>query len=304
MSPHYCTTKHTMPRKQILFASEVFEKLGSDHRPTSEMQALMEAIPLQEPVASSDEMLDLREVVAEAVQTLPSKYRKAILLTTYQGLSLKEAGEVMGFSDVHVMRIRNTAYNKLKDALTMNVTLRRRYQMAKTWEQSATQWVGHIASLGDKGKPRLDFGLLRDRIDALIGIVFHNDEEPNPDAFVVVAVPVVHELRHQGEWDTAEMALLLAAKQHDYGHKNIDRFGLKGIVVRLNDKYERLANLEFTRQFLKEGNSVAPKVDETIVDTLRDIVGYCVIGLMVLDDTFKLELGEDFAITSDNSRVR
>lgn len=176
--------------------------------------------------------------------------------------------------------------------------------MAKTWEQSAAQWVGHIASLSATGKLTLDFGMLRDRIDTLIGIVFHNNEEPNPEAFIVVAVPVVHELRHQGEWDTAKMAQLLAAKQHDYGHKNIDRFGLKGIVVRLNDKYERLANLEFTRQFLKAGNTVAPKVAETIVDTLMDIVGYCVIGLMVLDDTFKLELGEDFAIASDNNRVR
>lgn len=270
----------------------------------SYMQALMETVPGEEPVASSDEMLDLREAVAEAVQSLPSKYRKAILLTTYEGLSLKEAGEVMGFSDVHVMRIRNTAYSKLQEALTMNVALRRRYPMAKTWEQSATQWVGHIASLSSTGKPKLDFGMLRDRIDALIGIVFHNDEEPNPDAFVRVAVPVVHELRHLGEWDTAEMARLLASKQHDYGHKNIDRFGLKGIIVRLNDKYERLANLEFTRQYLSDAHTVAPKVNESLLDTLKDIVGYCVIGLMVLDDTFKLELGDMNELSSDNNRIR
>jgi hypothetical protein len=71
----------------------------------------------------------------------------------------------------------------------------------------------------------------------------------------------------------------------------------------LNDKYERLANLEFTRQFFEEGNTTVPKVNETIEDTLLDIVGYCVIGLMVLDDTFKLELGEHFGITSDSSGV-
>jgi hypothetical protein len=292
-----------MPRKQILFASEVFEKLSSRHRPTSDMQAIMETAPGQEPATSSDEMLDLREAVSEAVQSLPPKYRKAILLTTYEGMSLKEAGEVMGFSDVHVMRIRNVAYTKLQEALTMNITLRRRYEMAKTWDQSATQWVGHIASLS-KSTKEIDFGTLRDRIDALIGITFHNDEEPNPDAFVVVAVPVVGYLRHTDNWDTAQMANLLASKQHDYGHKNIDRFGLKGIVVRLNDKYERLANLEFTRQFFEDGNTVVPKVNETIHDTLMDIVGYCVLGLMVLDDTFKLELGEGFAFTSDNNRIR
>lgn len=264
----------------------------------------MEAIPLTEPAASTDEMLDLREAVASAVQALPPKYRKAILLTTYEGLSLKEAGEKMGFSDVHVMRIRNAAYSKLQDALTMNIALRRRYDMAKSWEQSAAQWVGYIGGSHIQAKSKLDFGVLRDRIDALIGTVFHNDKEPNADAFVLVASPVAQYLRHMGEWDTAQMALLLASKQHDYGHKNIDRFGLKGIIVRLNDKYERLANLEFTRQFFEEGKTVVPKVNETIVDTLVDIVGYCVIGLMVLDDTFKLELGEDFALSSDSNRVR
>lgn len=291
-----------MPKKQVLFATEVFEKL-SLRRPQSEMQALMETVPGDEPVASSDEMLALREAVASAVQSLPTKYRNAILLTTYQGLSLKEAGEAMGFSDVHVMRIRNIAYDKLRDTLTMNIELRRRYEMAKTWDQSATQWVAHIAGLSKPVKT-IQFEAIRDRIDALIGITFRNEKEPNPESFIVIAAPVIGYLRHVEMWDSAEMSRLLAAKQHDYGHKNIDRFGLQGIVVRLNDKYERLANLEFTRQFLKEGNTVAPKVDETIFDTLQDIVGYCVIGLMVLDDTFKLELGDSNAISSDNNRIR
>lgn len=291
-----------MPKKQVLFATEVFEKL-SLRRPQSEMQALMETVPGEEPVASSDEMLTLREAVASAVQSLPAKYRNAILLTTYQGLSLKEAGEAMGFSDVHVMRIRNTAYDKLRDALTMNIDLRRRYEMAKTWDQSATQWVAHVAGLSKPVKT-IQFEAIRDRIDALIGITFRNEKEPNPESFIVIAAPVIGYLRHVNMWDSAEMSRLLAAKQHDYGHKNIDRFGLQGIVVRLNDKYERLANLEFTRQFLKEGNTVAPKVDETIFDTLQDIVGYCIIGLMVLDDTFKLELGDSNAITSNNNRIR
>jgi len=291
-----------MPKKQVLFATEVFEKL-SLRRPQSEMQALMETVPGEEPVASSDEMLVLREAVASAVQSLPAKYRNAILLTTYQGLSLKEAGEAMGFSDVHVMRIRNMAYDKLRDTLTMNIELRRRYEMAKTWDQSATQWVAHVAGLSKPVKT-IQFEAIRDRIDALIGITFRNEKEPNPESFIVIAAPVIGYLRHVDMWDSAEMSRLLAAKQHDYGHKNIDRFGLQGIVVRLNDKYERLANLEFTRQFLKEGNTVAPKVDETIFDTLQDIVGYCIIGLMVLDDTFKLELGDSNAITSDNNRIR
>lgn len=73
----------------------------------------------------------------------------------------------------------------------------------------------------------------------------------------------------------------LAKKQADYGHGNISRHGLVGIIVRLCDKVERLKNLK--------RNSTAPNW-EAVEDTATDIVGYCVIALMLLDDTFKLEL--------------
>lgn len=258
--------------------------------------------PGQDPVPSADELLELREAVAEAVQSLPNKYRKTIHLLMYEGLSLREAGELLGYSDVHTMRLRNTAYDKLKEALTMSVTLRRRYEMATTWDQSATQWCAHLGSLA-KPNNKIDFAALHDRIDALIGITFHNNLEPNPEAFSAIALPVVSYLRAHDWWDSAEMARLLARKQHDYGHKNITRFGLKGIVVRLTDKYERLTNLQFTKDFLEDGGAVAPLVNETIADTLHDIIGYCVVALMVLDDTFKLSLGEEYGISANNNRV-
>ena len=291
-----------MARKHVLFAGGVFEKLQSRRRPSSEMEALMITAPGQDPMPSADELLELREAVAEAVQSLPNKYRKTIQLLMYEGLSLREAGELLGYSDVHTMRLRNTAYDKLKEALTMSVTLRRRYEMATTWDQSATQWCTHLGSLA-KPNNKIDFAALHDRIDALIGITFHNNLEPNPEAFSAIALPVVSYLRAHDWWDSAEMARLLARKQHDYGHKNITRFGLKGIVVRLTDKYERLTNLQFTKDFLEDGGAVAPLVNETIADTLHDIIGYCVVALMVLDDTFKLSLGEEYGISANNNRV-
>ena len=291
-----------MARKHVLFAGEVFEKLRSRRQPSSEIEALMQTAPGQEPIPSADEILELREAVAEAIESLPAKHRKTIQLLMYKGLSLREAGELLGYSDVHVMRLRNAAYGKLKEALTMNIILRRRYEMASTWHQSATQWCAHLGSLS-KPNNKIDFKTLHDRIDALIGITFHNNLEPNPDAFIAIATPVVSYLRANDWWDSAQMAQLLAHKQHDYGHGNIMRFGLKGIVVRLTDKYERLANLQFTKDFLEDGGTVAPLVNETIADTLHDIIGYCVVGLMVLDDTFKLSLGEEYGISANNNRV-
>ncbi len=62
-------------------------------------------------------------------------------------------------------------------------------------------------------------------------------------------------------------------KHHDYGPNNMNKFGLIGILVRVNDKLERLINLT---QKNKE-----PK-NESIEDSLKDIANYCIIGLMLL----------------------
>jgi len=61
---------------------------------------------------------------------------------------------------------------------------------------------------------------------------------------------------------------------------------MKGVLVRLSDKVERLINL-------KSKKSKAQ--NESVIDTLRDIVGYCVIALMLNDETFNLDLGDNYA---------
>ena len=92
-----------------------------------------------------------------------------------------------------------------------------------------------------------------------------------------------------GTWESAcrdkcmELADLLISKQHDYGKANINDFGEYGIIVRSNDKFARIKNLDH------EG--LAPK-NESIDDTWRDIAGYAVLALMVRDGTFSLPYGE------------
>lgn len=70
----------------------------------------------------------------------------------------------------------------------------------------------------------------------------------------------------------SECRVLLVNKQSDYGPGNISRFGLPGLVVRLNDKMERLINLAW--------GGKKPK-NESVEDTLMDMCCYAVIGLMV-----------------------
>jgi hypothetical protein len=81
-----------------------------------------------------------------------------------------------------------------------------------------------------------------------------------------------------------EVAEVVIAKQHDYGHNNILAFKEQGLVVRLWDKINRLKNLFW--------NNSEPK-NESIEDTFTDIAGYAIIGLMLAEGTFTNELEED-----------
>jgi hypothetical protein len=74
----------------------------------------------------------------------------------------------------------------------------------------------------------------------------------------------------------------LLRKQHDYGHKNISRFGRIGLLIRTHDKIARLENL-------LNGENGKPN-NESIEDTIMDIIGYSAIGIMWEMDTFRLDL--------------
>ena len=71
-----------------------------------------------------------------------------------------------------------------------------------------------------------------------------------------------------------ENVKLLDNKQLDYGSKNISGFGTFGVVVRMNDKFERIKNL-FNSGRRKRA------VNESIRDSFRDISNYAIIALMV-----------------------
>lgn len=78
--------------------------------------------------------------------------------------------------------------------------------------------------------------------------------------------------------EAVDLVKLLDKKNQDYSSANIAKFGLQGIVVRLSDKIERLTNLIKTNG---ESNF------ESIEDTLRDIAGYGLIGIIVSKGEWK-----------------
>jgi Nucleotide modification associated domain 1 len=103
------------------------------------------------------------------------------------------------------------------------------------------------------------------------------------DQFDALARKAMHELNKvdSGSWTLDYQVELLASKQHDYGHANIEKFGAQGVRVRLWDKISRFENLR--------GRGYS-SMNESVVDTLKDIIGYCAIYMMVKNGTFSFPL--------------
>lgn len=100
------------------------------------------------------------------------------------------------------------------------------------------------------------------------------------------SVNYLHEMQNLGyyairalmirdKWDKESLATLLTKKQHDYGTKNILAFGPLGICVRMSDKIARLGNLR--------GKTAK---NESMIDTLMDIIGYAVVAMMLDNGSF------------------
>lgn len=103
--------------------------------------------------------------------------------------------------------------------------------------------------------------------------------------FIQIAACAWAELRRRNHpWTAADQIALMAGKQHDYGHGNIMKFGDMGVRVRLWDKIARYTNLN---------NRDSEARNETVIDTLIDMIGYVIIYQMLLNATFTQPLQED-----------
>lgn len=69
-----------------------------------------------------------------------------------------------------------------------------------------------------------------------------------------------------------EILELFEKKNADYGPGNISRFGEKGVLVRANDKMERLIRLVWEER--------TPH-NEAVEDTWMDLADYAIIALLV-----------------------
>lgn len=137
------------------------------------------------------------------------------------------------------------------------------------------------------------------QFDEIVDAVFHSkelDEESLEEQFFNLAVAALHGYSLVSNESHSSSAGLIfhtvLGKQKMYGHGNIARFEVPGIVIRMNDKLERLKNL---RGF--DG----PILFEPVQDTWLDICGYSIIAIMWLRGWFLLDIKKDDAEASVTS---
>lgn len=152
-----------------------------------------------------------------------------------------------------------------------------------TWDDASAaqaQTVANMLPFGDAAKVRQSFAHLR----ATFGQACPSDpwDELRREAYMDLAVDVAMAAPTDDRCDfLVAVSNLGCSKQHDYGTGNILAFGHDGIIVRISDKLARIENLQ-----ARGGDAL----HEALEDSFTDIVGYCLIGLMLLDGTFELPL--------------
>lgn len=213
---------------------------------------------------------------------LLSEQDQYILNALYtEQITYQELGDRLGVSKPHAWRLAQRAVADLKQLLEHNPTLKERYGMNATWQDACTDSLATLLW----GKRSDIEPLAGDVIQQLRSQIVNQFNLEDDHLYGIVNLAHAAWLRLWEEGFTPSVdgiCSLLARKQRDYGHDNIMSFGQRGIIVRLADKLARLANLD--RFDIDPSN-------ESLIDTLIDIVGYCAISRMLSLETFTLELG-------------
>jgi hypothetical protein len=182
----------------------------------------------------------------------------------------------------------------------------------KTWESAAEEAVSSIFDVAISNglqTPETLCKFMRHKFDEALNKTVDFNSIPEGVLFnstgslwSFVARHALHILRYQEISPTKEeIVSTLIRKQRDYGPENISRFGDIGLLIRMHDKIARLENIMAkTNNDFNRAISINSVQDETIVDTLIDIIGYSAIAIMwsTIDENnnraFLYPMGEEY----------
>lgn len=238
-------------------------------KPTDEIEWLMQ--PFDSP--DSDDNHNL--VVEAALDSMPERMREILHAIFYEQIPYSELGERLGCSKPQAWRLTKAALAHLATIIQHNPTLNERYDMYTCWEDAAAAVVESY----DRVLPRAALIDVIDWCGNELARCMRDHKNLESFMFNSIAMEAVAELKDRGRWNMNDFLMLLCSKQADYGHQNILAFGLEGVAVRMHDKIARLKNLN-GRQAL----------NEPLLDTWYDLIGYATIAEMLYQNTFTLNL--------------
>ena len=159
------------------------------------------------------------------------------------------------------------------------------------WDDAALEACVAIFSIPYDYKHQASVKELREYFDEMVNRYFNNNgpeqwlKEEIAGHWIMFATFAVRISEQRGKpLERESVVETLIRKQRDYGHENIRRFGRDGLLIRCHDKVARLENLC--------GSDFEPN-NESIEDTLLDIVGYSAIGSMWEHEKFLLPLAPE-----------
>lgn len=161
--------------------------------------------------------------------------------------------------------------------------------MTDTWEAGAAEAASAI--LLDTGTYPDPLGFIDARLSDM-----RDGHESARQYFVMIAACSLKQLTGEtGPYSAmAKVLSTVAEKQADYGPQNILWAGVPGIVLRMHDKTARIRNLLMRERV--ESN-------EPLSDSWLDLVGYSIVGIMLLDGTFERPLNRDLPTDDGNPFV-
>ena len=260
--------------------------------PTDQYQSVMEAPPNTEPAMSLDDRHELREIINDAVEGLDPEDKWIWEARVHRKMSIRAIGRELGIPKTSLGRQLQAIREQLQQELQTHPVIKEHFgEPMETWQEGIAAagykilgryqgWFAHPTTC-----PPATCSETLDVVESRLQELRDDVRNGTPVAIVPADYEIIGAAAHGSSgWTMRETEAFVTNKQRDYGSGNILAFGHTGLVVRISDKVARIRNLEARGS---EG------VVEPLVDAWVDLVGYSLVGLMLLDGTFTLPLAED-----------
>lgn len=216
------------------------------------------------------------DVVSEAIHNMPESMQEVLLAIFHEQVPYSELGRRLGCSKTQAWRKAQAALSHITRLIGNHPILIERYNVFSNWNEASWMVIDSL----DRMMPREAHHDIIEWATRQLADRVRKGQELEGFLFNAIATEAVQELKHRNLWEPHAFHAVLCGKQHDYGHDNINAFGLIGVAVRINDKYARLRNLTDRNEPL----------NEPLLDSWLDLIGYSVIAEMLINNTFNLEL--------------